>query len=191
MLAGAALLVSAAVVAALTLGARPGQEQLQFHVLLVRLARRTGLPVLTSDQAEGLANVLLFLPLGLLLPLIVRARLVLLVAGLSALSGAIELAQTVLAGRTPSLRDVALNTTGAAVGVVFTSLVVGGRDAARRRRSVLGAVGGVRPALGPAEQRGEGDQRDHGGQQPQRREREDVHACSFDVFTVEDDHPSG
>ncbi|MCU1693586.1 MAG: VanZ like family [Frankiales bacterium] len=80
-----------------------------------------GQVALAPHEAEALANVLLFMPLGALLPLAVpRTPLPVLLGGLAALSLALEVAQdALLASRSPSLRDVLNNVGGAAIAMVL------------------------------------------------------------------------
>jgi VanZ family protein len=88
--------------------------------VLDRLQRQDGLGWLTDQRAEYLANVALFVPLGLFLVLLTGSRYwwLALVAGL-ALTSSIETVQRVLPGRVPDERDVAANTLGTAVGIVL------------------------------------------------------------------------
>ncbi len=64
--------------------------------------------------SEGILNALLFLPAGAVLAMVLRTRWVLLVA--AAGSTLIELTQTALPGRQPSLADILANTAGALAG---------------------------------------------------------------------------
>ncbi len=67
--------------------------------------------------AEVVANVLMFVPLGLLLASSARTpRPWLAVAAGLALSAAIETTQIALPGRVPTVTDVVANTSGAAIG---------------------------------------------------------------------------
>ncbi len=72
-------------------------------------------------EAEALANIVLFLPLGLLLPLAwPTVYLTALLAVAAASSLVIEVAQyALLPDRVPALLDVAMNTAGAAAGLVL------------------------------------------------------------------------
>ncbi|GGK71323.1 VanZ family protein [Ornithinimicrobium pekingense] len=81
-------------------------------------------------HVEALANLGLFLPFGLLLAgaLPDRAWWLAGLAGLL-LSGAIEVAQMGLSGRTSSLRDVVFNTAGALIGAALFRLVASARRA--------------------------------------------------------------
>ena len=109
-------------VAWLTLGDQPVSERAVFDRVVVELAERLQLAEDLSpsaSQLEALANVLLFVPIGLLLPLALpRSLLTVLLAVAVAATVGIELVQLVLAaGRDPSVRDVAMNTLGAALGL--------------------------------------------------------------------------
>lgn len=81
-------------------------------------------PLLTYPRIEFGANILLFVPFGLLLAFMVRGRrhLVLPIAFLATVS--IEAVQSVVLGaRTASLLDVIANTAGACVGLLIAELV--------------------------------------------------------------------
>lgn len=90
---------------------------------------------------EFTANVLLFVPLGLLLTLLFRHpwRGVVLALVLSA--GA-ELAQFVIPSRQPSVRDIIANVLGAAIGAAIAWWIV-----LRRRRKATRDASVVDPAL--------------------------------------------
>lgn len=83
-------------------------------------------PLLTYERIEFMANVAMFVPLGVLLTLIIRRRrwLVLPIALLVTVT--IESGQALLlAARTPSVWDVVANTAGACLGMLVA--VVGER----------------------------------------------------------------
>lgn len=88
-----------------------------------------GLTTFRQGWIEMPANVLLFVPLGLLLTLLFRRIWVGVAIALTA-SAAAELVQAVLPSRTPSLRDVVANVLGAAIGAGIAWLII----AHRRRR---------------------------------------------------------
>ena len=88
------------------------------------------------SQVEAGANVLLYLPVGLLGVLVLRRPVLALGLGLAA-SVSIELAQTVLPGRVPDLVDVAANAAGTAVGVALGAALLAVR---RPRRGLLCAL---------------------------------------------------
>lgn len=67
---------------------------------------------------EFVANIVLFLPLGVLLTLLLGRAWIALVLAVT-LSVAVELVQFVLPARLPSVRDVLANSFGAAAGVLL------------------------------------------------------------------------
>jgi len=80
----------------------------------------------TEPQLELVANVVLFVPLGLLgVGLLGRGRWGWVVVAGLVLTCSIELAQHQIPGRVPDLRDVAANTAGACAGACVALLVVG------------------------------------------------------------------
>ena len=110
-------LAAALGVAALTVGPSPGE-------LLFTLAQSVpGLDALSSATVERAANVVLFVPVALLFAA-AAPRLPGVVVWLicTAASAAVETAQLVLPGREPTLRDVVLNSGGAAIGVLLHAL---------------------------------------------------------------------
>lgn len=116
----------------------PTSDDLVLRVL-ARLQRYDDLAWLTYDRAELLANVALFVPVGLFLLLLVGTRFWwVAAAGALALTAAIETAQRSIPGRVPDERDLAANTAGAlvgiAVGVALTLPATLRRARARRTR---------------------------------------------------------
>ena len=112
--------------------------------VLDRMQRYDELAWLTDDRAELLANVALFVPVGLFLLLLVGTRFWWVAAGLAfVLTSAIETAQRSIPGRVPDERDIFANTVGAligiAVGVVLT-LPATLRHRRARSASVPGAA---------------------------------------------------
>jgi glycopeptide antibiotics resistance protein len=92
-----------------------------------------GMSWFNYNDLERVANAILFFPIGVIAQLVIR-RWWLALAVAAALSGAIELAQlTFLPGRTASLKDVAANTAGAAIGILLT--IAATVLSARSRRS--------------------------------------------------------
>jgi hypothetical protein len=86
--------------------------------LLRALAR--AVPLLSSDVVEFGANVLPFVPLGILLALAMPRHRPLVVPVALVVTGAIEAGQALfLDERTASLRDVLANTVGAAAGLLI------------------------------------------------------------------------
>ena len=118
--------------------------------LLVRVAARLQrydqLSWATFDRVEFLANIALFVPVGLFLLLLLGTRL----WWLSAMAGfvltvSIELAQQSIPGRVSDERDVVANTlgtiAGVLVGIVLTlpATLRRGRQRARRAERTYGA----------------------------------------------------
>lgn len=93
----------------------------------VEVATRAFGPIGTSDLV---ANVLLFLPLGVGLWLSGLRAIQCALIGLAA-SGFIELAQLIVPGRVSTPRDLVMNTVGAYVGAVLTGVVFRLRGAQR------------------------------------------------------------
>ncbi|HYP72904.1 MAG TPA: VanZ family protein [Microbacterium sp.] len=90
--------------------------------LLAAIARL--FPALTYERIEFVANISLFVPLGLLLTLILtRSRwLVLPIAFLATVT--IECGQALLLdARTPSILDIVANTAGACLGIVLAAFI--------------------------------------------------------------------
>ena len=116
--------------------------------VLARLQAYDELSWLTYDRAELLANVALFVPVGLFLLLLFGTRLWW-VAGAAAiaLTSAIELAQRSIPGRVPDERDIAANTLGALIGIVIGVVLTlpatlrRSRDARARRERDLARSG--------------------------------------------------
>lgn len=97
----------------------PTQSDLALRVL-ARLQRYEELSWLTYDRAEFLANIALFVPVGLFLLLLVGTRFWWIAAALAfAMTSAIETAQRSIPGRVPDERDLLANTAGALVGIVI------------------------------------------------------------------------
>ena len=82
------------------------------------------LPVFTYDRVEYLANIALFVPMGILLALSLPVVLRYLVLPIGFLTSVfIEGLQALaLPGRTPSLHDIVANTTGACLGLILVAL---------------------------------------------------------------------
>jgi len=120
----------------------PGSDQPDYADLaarvLARLQRYPDLDPLTSrlsiERIEFLANIGLFVPLGVFLLLLVGARLwlVALAAGI-VLTSMIESVQRSIPGRVSDPRDVAANSIGMVIGIGL-ALVLTLPGALRRRR---------------------------------------------------------
>ncbi len=98
--------------------------------------RRVGrvLPMLTYPRIEFSANILLFVPLGVLLMLILRRRYLILPIAI-VVTVAIECSQGLLLDkRTPSLLDIIANTAGACIGMLIVAAVESWRVRARPER---------------------------------------------------------
>ena len=127
----------------------PGEDQPDYQGLaariLARLQRYPDLEPVTSrlsiERIEFLANIGLFVPLGVFLLLLVGTRLwfVALAAGI-VLTSMIEGVQQQIPGRVSDPRDVAANAIGMFIGV-FLALVLTLPSAMRRRRQRLGGRG--------------------------------------------------
>lgn len=92
--------------------------------LVLTTAHRLGWSSLDFDTVEVIANVLVFVPVGILACILLPHRrwLLALLVGPAA-SVAIELTQLLaLPGRVPSIADVAENTLGATIGVALCLL---------------------------------------------------------------------
>jgi VanZ family protein len=95
------------------------------------------LPLLTYPRIEFSANILLFVPLGVLLMLILRRRYLILPIAI-VVTVAIECSQALLLDkRTPSVLDILANTAGACLGMLIVAAVESwrGRDRPERMRS--------------------------------------------------------
>lgn len=120
----------------------PGQDQPDYQGLaariLARLERYPDLDPMTSrlsvERVEFLANIGLFVPLGVFLLLLVGTRLwfVALAAGI-VLTSMIESIQKSIPGRVSDPRDVAANSIGLFVGLAL-ALLLTLPSAMRRRR---------------------------------------------------------
>ncbi len=88
--------------------------------VLARLQRYDELTWLTYHRAEQLANVALFVPVGVFLLLLFGTRLWwLALAAAITLTSLIETAQQAVPGRVSDERDIAANTVGAVVGILL------------------------------------------------------------------------
>jgi glycopeptide antibiotics resistance protein len=97
----------------------PTQSDLVLRVL-ARLQGYDRLSWLTYSRAEYLANVAMFVPVGLFLLLLFGTRFWwLAVASALAMTSMIETVQRVIPGRVSDDRDIAANTMGAVLGVAL------------------------------------------------------------------------
>jgi len=102
--------------------------------VLDALHRRGHLVMIDDARLEFLANIALFVPVGMFLMLLFGTRLWwLAVVASFALTGAIEFAQRSIPGRVPDERDLVANGLGAVIGVLV-ALVLTAPAALRRRR---------------------------------------------------------
>ena len=113
--------------------------------VLNRLRGYDDLAWLSYDRAEFLANIALFVPIGVFLLLLVGTRFWWVAAGLAfVMTSAIETAQRSIPGRVPDERDLFANTVGALVGIalaiVLTLPATLRRQRRRRSASVPGAA---------------------------------------------------
>jgi VanZ family protein len=121
----------------------PASEQPDYSAfaarVLARLETYPDLDPLTArlsvERVEFLANVGLFVPVGVFMLLLFGSRLWwLAVAGSVALTSAIETAQRSIPGRFPDPRDVVANSLGAVIGVVLAMVLTLPSTLRRRRR---------------------------------------------------------
>lgn len=92
-------------------------------------------PILTYERIEFLANIAMFVPLGILLMLILAERWLVMPIAFT-VTVLIEGTQALLlAERTPSLYDIVANLAGACIGVLCVAFVQRRRTAARVRSS--------------------------------------------------------
>ncbi|WP_181905682.1 VanZ family protein [Microbacterium bovistercoris] len=92
----------------------------------------TTIPFITYERVEFGANILLFVPLGILLALLLPARRWLAVPSAALVSAVIETVQGVfISGRTASILDVVANVIGASIGLAIVAIAY----RARRRRA--------------------------------------------------------
>lgn len=103
--------------------------------VLARLQSYPELDWLTYGRAEFLANIALFVPVGVFLLLLVGTRFWW-VAGLAAflMTSAIETVQRSIPGRISDERDIVANTAGALLGIVLGLVLT--YPASRRRAAV-------------------------------------------------------
>lgn len=92
---------------------------------------------MTYDQLEWAANVILFIPFGLLIALMLRTRWWgLLAVGIVVASTVIEVGQALfLPGRVASFADILANVLGGAIGIGVAGIIRGIASLVRRRRT--------------------------------------------------------
>jgi hypothetical protein len=135
------VVAAAYLVGALFVGLWPTPVDADFRTLIARalgFLHRDGLPSGFGYAAlEFSANILFFVPIGILICLLLPRRLQLLAIPLGALiSGSIELSQLLLLpARFASWHDILANTIGTIVGVVIVVIIRGIRAARGRRLS--------------------------------------------------------
>lgn len=107
---------------------------------LLRLIEQT-VPILTYARIEFGANIVLFVPLGILLAVIMKQRYLVVPIALIA-TVTIESIQALLIDRrTPSVMDIVANITGACIGVVIVAAFESRRA---QRKLELRRMGGQR-----------------------------------------------
>ena len=121
----AAMAVYLVVVGLITLTPSTGDGHSPMWYVMRFLHRFDGTTWVTESGLEFVANVVLFVPFGLLgVPLVGRRRWRWVVGGVL-LTCAIETAQLGIPGRVSDVRDLVANSTGAVVGTV--TMMVAGR----------------------------------------------------------------
>ena len=132
------LIIATVVLIVFTPGPPDPRGQDSLHLYLAR-AHLHGLPSwIDFNLIQNLANVVLFVPVGLLGSLAMRRRNYLVVLAAAGASGLIELIQLVLLPqRVASLQDVLCNTIGALIGFLL-SVPALRRRRHRRQRYVQG-----------------------------------------------------
>ena len=109
--------------------ASPTAHGVMWHVARL-LHRLPGTGWVTEPGLELTANIIMFVPLGLLgVPLVGRARWWWVVVAGVALTCFIELVQHWIPGRVPDVRDLVANTSGALLGAWVVLLVARLRQA--------------------------------------------------------------
>ncbi|HEY5785156.1 MAG TPA: VanZ family protein [Microlunatus sp.] len=117
--------------------------------VLAAVHRRGYLLSIDDSRLEFLANIALFVPVGMFLLLLFGTRLwwVALVASF-AMTTVIEVAQRSIPGRVPDERDLLANGLGAIVGVFIALVLTAPAALRRRRRRLAGVSRGARVAVG-------------------------------------------
>lgn len=127
-----------AVVAWITLGPQPLDEEGRGLLLRVIrwLQRHDATDWVTYSGVEFTANVLMFVPLGLMFVLLLGRRLWWIAIVLAvALTVGIEAIQVMLPERVADPRDLASNSIGAVIGVIFALVITWPKAIAIRREA--------------------------------------------------------
>jgi VanZ family protein len=91
------------------------------------------IPWLTYPRIEFGANILLFVPMGVLSALMLTQRYLVVPIAVITTVAIESLQATVLAQRTPSVLDIVANVTGACVGLLLVAAVEAARTRSQRR----------------------------------------------------------
>ncbi|MFT4123854.1 MAG: VanZ family protein [Microbacteriaceae bacterium] len=135
-------------VAWITLGPQPldARGSALLYRIIARLSTHESLAWLSYSRVEFLANVAMFVPIGVLFLLLVgrRAWIMAVLAGIGT-TLTIEFVQIVLPDRVSDPRDIVANSAGAALGVIAALIVttpaaLRDRRAERLRRGRVGAA---------------------------------------------------
>lgn len=125
-------------------------EHIAIIYRVLAVAHRHGYLLSIDDsRLEFLANIALFVPVGMFLLLLFGTRLwwVALAASL-AMTTAIEVAQRSIPGRVPDERDLLANGLGAIIGILVALVLTAPAALRRRRRRRARTGGGERVAVG-------------------------------------------
>jgi glycopeptide antibiotics resistance protein len=113
-------------VAWITLGPQPldAQQSAWLNRVIVELAQHPATDWLSYSRVEFLANVAMFVPIGVFLVLLMGRKLWLpaIVVGI-ALTFTIEFVQLFLPTRVPDVRDLVANSAGASIGVIVALVI--------------------------------------------------------------------
>jgi VanZ family protein len=144
-----------AVVAWLTLSPQvPDQRDGPLWQLTLFLHRFSATQWLTFNDLEFVANIVLFVPLGLFFVLLVGKRQWWLALGLAVvLTVGIELVQQFIPSRVSDVRDILSNSLGAGIGVLITLSVAAARQRARAARGCYRVGVTSDPSLAPVQRR--------------------------------------
>ena len=116
-----------------------GHEGTVRHVVTVLHSEKVAPAWYGYSEVEFTANILMFVPLGLLLGLLVpRRRIAWVALAIPGFSAAIETTQGLfLPGRTASIFDVLSNTTGGWLGLALASVIVAVVASIRSRNVIV------------------------------------------------------